>query len=220
MTAEERKKEEFVKNLLAWHAENKRDFSWRRTANPFYILVAEIMLQKTDVKKVSEVYDKFIEKYPAPQALASAELPELRKELALLGIHQRAERLKKAAEKIVSEHSGEVPSKKEELLKLPGVGEYIANAVLCFAFNKDVPIVDTNVIRLFERVFSIRSSKARPRTDRKIWEFAAQLVPKGKCREYNQALLDFAASVCRSKKPLSAVCPENKICSCAKERSA
>ncbi len=218
MIAEKRKKEEFVQKLLAWHAENKRDFSWRRTANPFHILIAEIMLQKTDVKKVSDVYDKFIQKYPTPQALASAELVELRKELALLGIHRRAERLKKTAEKIVSEHGAEVPSEKQELLKLPGVGEYIANAVLCFAFGKDVPIVDTNVIRLLERVFGIKSSKARPRTDRKIWEFAAQLVPKGRCREYNQALLDFAASVCKSKKPLSATCPENKICSYAKDQ--
>ncbi len=220
MTADRCKKEDFVKNLLAWHAENKRDFSWRRTENPFHLLVAEIMLQKTDAKKVSDVYDKFIQKYSTPQALATAELAELRKELALLGIHRRAERLKKTAEIIVSEYGAEVPSEKEGLLKLPGVGEYIANAVLCFAFGKDVPIVDTNVIRLLERVFGIKSSKARPRTDRKIWEFAAQLVPKGKCREYNQALLDFAASICKSKKPLSAVCPENKICSYAKERSA
>lgn len=216
MIVNERKKEEFVLNLLAWHVENKRIFSWRQTENPFHILVAEIMLQKTDVKKVSEVYDKFIEKYPTPEYLASADLAELRKELALLGIHQRAERLKKTAEKIIRDYGGEVPSEKEELLTLSGVGEYIANAVLCFAFGKDVPIVDTNVIRLLERVFGIKSSKVRPRTDRKIWEFAAQLVPKGKCREYNQALLDFAASVCKSKNPLSSVCPENKICSFAK----
>ncbi len=217
---DEDKKKEFVINLLAWHAENKRTFSWRQTKNPFHILISEIMLQKTDVKKVSEVYDKFIEKYPTPEALAVAELAELRKELALLGIHQRAERLKKTAEKIINEYGGEVPSEKDELLKLPGVGEYISNAVLCFAFGKDVPIVDTNVIRLFERVFGVKSSKSRPRTDRKIWKFAAQLIPKGKCREYNQALLDFAASLCTSKNPLSDICPENKICSYAKEISA
>ncbi len=206
------KKEEFVKNLLAWHAENKRIFSWRETKNPFHILIAEIMLQKTDVNKVSEVYDKFIKKYHTPQALVSAELDDLRKELVLLGIHKRAERLKKIAEKIVIEYGGEVPSKKEELLKLPGVGEYIANAILCFAFNKDVPIVDTNVIRLFERVFGIKSSKTRPRNDRKIWEFASQLVPKGRCKEYNQALLDLAAIFCKSKNPHSVICPENMIC--------
>lgn len=211
MIVDEGKKKEFVINLLAWHAENKRTFSWRQTENPFYILISEIMLQKTDVKKVSEVYDKFIEKYPTPEALAIAELAELRKELALLGIHQRAERLKKTAEKIISEYGGEVPSEKDELLKLPG---------LCFAFGKDVPIVDTNVIRLFERVFGVKSSKSRPRTDRKIWKFADQLIPKGKCREYNQALLDFAASLCTSKNPLSDICPENKICSYAKDRSA
>ncbi len=220
MIAEERKKKEFVKNLLAWHAENRRTFGWRKTNNPFHILIAEIMLQKTDVKKVSEIYDKFIEKYPTPQTIASAELAELRKELALLGIHKRAERLKKASEKIVYEYGGEVPSEKEELLKLPGVGEYIANAVLCFAFGKDVPIVDTNVIRLLERIFGIKSSKARPRTDRQIWEFAAHFVPKGKCREYNQALLDFGASVCTSKNPQSDICPEKTICCFAKEKSA
>jgi A/G-specific adenine glycosylase len=220
MIIDRRKKEEFVKNLLVWYSKNKRVFSWRNKTNPFHILVAEIMLQKTDVKKVSEVYDKFIERHPTPQDLASAELSELRKELALLGIHKRAERMKKLAEKIIFEYGGEVPSEKEELLKLPGVGEYIANAVLCFAFSEDVPIVDTNVIRLLDRVFGVKSSKSRPRTDRKIWEFAAELVPKGKCREYNQALLDFAASLCTSKNPLSDICPENKICSYAKDRSA
>jgi A/G-specific adenine glycosylase len=210
-------KEDFVKILLAWHSKNKRTFSWRNTNKPFSILVAEIMLQKTDVKKVSEVYDKFIEKYPTPESLASAELVELRKELALLGIHQRVERLKKTAEKIISEYNGEVPSEKEELLKLPGVGEYIANAVMCFAFGKDVPIVDTNVIRLFERVFGVKSTKSRPRTDRMIWKFADQLIPKGKSIDYNQALLDFAASICTSKNPLSGICPVKKICNYAKE---
>ena len=212
------KKEEFVKILLAWHAENKRTFSWRETKNPFHIFIAEIMLQKTDVTKVSKVYDKFIKKYPTSQVLASAELDELRKELALLGIHKRAERLKRAAEKIVLEYGGVVPSKKEELLKFPGVGEYIANAVLSFAFNKDVPIVDTNIIRLFERVFGIKSSKSRPRNDRIIWEFASQLVPKGRCKEYNQALLDLAASFCKCKNPHSDICPENILCSYAQKR--
>lgn len=215
-----KKKETFVKNLLNWYSKNKRDFSWRNKTNPFHILVAEIMLQKTDAKKVSEVYDIFIERHPTPQDLVSAELSELKKELALLGIHKRAERMKKLAEKIIFEYGGEVPSEKEELLKLPGVGEYISNAVLCFAFGENVPIVDTNVIRLLDRVFGVKSSKSRPRTDRKIWEFAAELVPKGKCKEYNHALLDFAASVCTSKNPQSDICPEKTICCFAKEKSA
>src|SRR3972149_2210324 len=110
MIAESHKKKEFVKNLLAWHAENKRTFSWRRTKNPFHILIAEIMLQKTDAKKVSEIYDRFLAKYPNAKALSEASVDELRREILLLGIYSRAERLRKLAIEVIKIHGGDIPS--------------------------------------------------------------------------------------------------------------
>jgi A/G-specific adenine glycosylase len=212
MIAESYKKKEFVKNLLAWHAENKRTFSWRQTKNPFHILIAEIMLQKTDAKKVSEIYDRFLAKYPNVQALSEASLDELRREILYLGIHSRAERLRKLAIEVIKIHGGDIPSDRKKLLSLPGVGNYIANAVLCFAFNKDVPLIDANIIRILRRVFSIESSNPRPREDQSLWDASAKLVPKGAAREFNLALLDFAAAVCTVKNPKHEECPVKNIC--------
>lgn len=212
MIAEIYNKKEFVKNLMSWHAENKRTFSWRQTKKAFHILIAEIMLQKTDAKKVSEIYDRFLAKYPNVQALSEAPLDELRREILLLGIHRRADRLRKLAIEVIKIHGGDIPSDKKKLLELPGVGNYIANAVLCFAFNKDVPLIDANIIRVLRRVFSIESSKPRPRTDKSLWDAAAKLIPKGAAPEFNLALLDFAAAVCTLKNPKHEECPVKNIC--------
>lgn len=207
-----RKKEDFVKDILRWYKRNKRDFNWRKTRDPYKILVAEIMLQKTDAKKVSEIYDGFIAKYPNIEALSKASVEELRKEIMLLGIHSRAERLKNLAIKIITKHDGLIPSNKKKLMELPGVGSYIANAVLCFAFDRDVPLIDANIIRVLNRVFSITSSKSRPRNDMKMWDTVEKLVPKGRGREFNFGLLDFAAKVCTVKNPKHEVCPIKNIC--------
>lgn len=206
------KKEEFAKKILKWHQKNKRDFNWRRTGDPYKIIVAEIMLQKTDAKKVNEVYDGFIAKYPNVQVLSEASLDELRREIILLGIHSRADRLKNLATEIIKDYGGEIPTGEEKLLKLPGVGNYIANAVLCFAFNKDVPLIDANIIRILERVFSIKSSKPRPRTDKSLWHAAKKIIPKGTAKAFNLSLLDFAAAICTAKNPRHEECPVKSLC--------
>lgn len=202
----------FSKRLIAWHKKNKRNFAWRKTRNPYKVIVAEIMLQKTDAKKVSEVYGKFIADYPTIEALSEAPLRSLRKKISPLGIHQRANRLKKLATEIVKKYGGKVPSEKKELLKLPGVGNYVANAVLCFAFGRDVPLVDANIIRVLERVFSIKSSRPRPRTDKNLWTAMEEMIPKSMAREFNLALLDFAAKVCTAKEPKHKECPVKSLC--------
>ena len=210
-------KKEFIKKIFVWHKRNKRNFSWRKTKDPYKIIVAEIMLQKTDAKKVSDVYDAFITKYPNVNVLANAQLSELLNDIKLLGIHKRAERLRNLAVEIVQKYEGKIPHEKENLLALPGVGDYIANAVLCFGFGKDAPLIDANIIRILERVFSIRSPKPRPRTDKNLWETAEKMIPHGKAREYNLALLDFAANVCTAKNPKHADCPIRTVCNMYKE---
>ncbi|MBI4842752.1 MAG: hypothetical protein HY809_00285 [Nitrospirae bacterium] len=206
-------KEKLFATKLCLHYKNyRRNFPWRKTKNPFYILISEIMLQKTDARKVSEVFPHFIAKYSSPHALSIARLSILRKDIFLLGIHDRANRLKKISKILIAKFNGHVPKEKDKLLTLKGVGDYITNAVLCFAFNKDVPIVDANVIRVFERFFSLKSKKLRPRTDKLIWQFAGDLVPKGNGKEYNRAILDFAALICTAINPSCLRCHLSKKC--------
>jgi A/G-specific adenine glycosylase len=203
----------FSQRLLKWFEVNKRNFSWRKTRDPFKILVAEILLRKTDAPKVESVYENFIEKFPGPETIANASFPQLEACLKPLGLYRkRARELKSLAESLVQKYGGQVPSLKEELLSLPGVGDYTANAVLCFAFGANVPLLDTNLIRVLRRVFGHASLKARARTDRQLWAIAESMVPQGKAREFNLAVLDFAALVCKAKNPRCSVCPLNDMC--------
>jgi len=203
----------FIKKLIEWHTSNNRDFSWRNTKNIYEILVAEIMLQKTDVKKVAEIYPKFIENFPNIEAVSKSSIEEISHFFQPLGIYnQRAKRMKKIAEIITTEYGGEIPVNKSKLKALPGVGEYISNAVLCLAFNKPLPMLDTNSIRVLSRVFGVSSAKSRPRTDKKYWQLLQRLITKGKAKEINLSLLDFGATVCTASKPKCHSCPMRDIC--------
>jgi A/G-specific adenine glycosylase len=206
------KKKSFVANIIRWYNKNGRTYPWRRTKNPFRILVSEIMLQKTDTKKVISIYPAFIKKYPTPKHLASANVRSIKYDIRLLGISDRARRLKATSKTILLKHGSTIPRNRKDLLNLLGVGDYIANAVLCFAFNEDVPLLDTNVIRVIKRVFSVESNKNRARTDQRLWEFAASLVPKGKAVDYNRGILDFAATVCTARNPKCPICPVISAC--------
>ena len=210
--------EEFTQKLLTWYKENKRDFGWRRTRDPYKILVAEMMLQKTTSKQVNELYERFLEKFPSPSSIDKASLSEIEAELTPLGMeHKRALRFKQWAKMIIEKYEGNVPRSKEELLTLPGVGDYIANAVLCLAYGEHVPLLDTNIVRVLQRVFNLQSSKARARTDKKFWDFVMTITPSGKSRDLNLALLDHGALVCLARNPKCLICPVNQICVAYKE---
>jgi A/G-specific adenine glycosylase len=175
--------------------------------------VAEILLRKTTARQVEKLYSKFLEKYPAPRALANTSTKELQTLLRPLGMeYKRARLFKKLGAKIVENHDGKVPDRLNELLELPGVGRYAANAVLCFAYGKDEPLVDTNVVRVVVRVFGFKSQKARLKDDPSLWAFAKSLLPSGGSRNFNLALLDFAAQVCTAKNPKCDKCIERDIC--------
>ena len=209
---------EFIQKLLAWYNENKRDFGWRRTKDPYRILVAEMMLQKTTSKQVDELYDRFLQKYPTPLSLANASLSEIEDCIRPLGMeHRRAPKFKQLAQIIVEKYAYKVPRSKDALISLPGVGEYIANAVLCLAYNEDVALLDTNVVRVLERFFGITSEKARARTDKTLWKTYQKIIPKGKARDFNLAVLDFAALICTAKNPKHNVCPVRNCCQFMKQ---
>lgn len=216
MHDEHDKKNLFINLLLKWWAKNRRDFPWRFTKDPYSILIAEMLLRKTTAKQVEKIYPRFLVKYPNPHSLSVADKRELEELLKPLGMeHTRAEMFKKFGLTVEEKYGGQIPSNPEELLKLPGVGMYATNAVLSFAYSKDVPLVDTNFIRIIHRVFGIKSQKSRARNDKKLWKFAQSLIPEGNSKNFNLAILDFAAIVCRAKAPKCHVCPikNENICS-------
>jgi len=206
--------EDFGRRLLRWFEKNKRDyFPWRKTKDPYKILVAEMMLQKTTSRQVAELFDRFLEKYPSPASLANAPITDIEAEITPLGMeHRRALRFKQWAQIIVKKYAGKVPGSKVALVSLPGVGDYIANAVLCLAYDENVALLDTNVVRVLQRFFGITSMKARARTDKALWKTYQQMIPRERARDFNLAVLDFGALVCTAKNPKHKVCPLSAMC--------
>lgn len=202
----------FRKCLLLWYKVNKREFPWRYSNDPYKIIVSEVLLQKTNVAKVLRVFNYFIEKYPSVNELSAAKLADVEKIIKDLGLLYRAERLISIARQLSVDYQSKVPSKKDHLVKLRGLGSYVSSAVRCFAFNKREAIVDTNIIRLIERIFGVKSSKSRPRDDKTIWKFAESLLPTQKVKDYNYALLDFSALICTTRNPRHEICPLKNIC--------
>jgi len=204
----------FRAKILGWHQNNKRSFPWRKTKNPYHILVAEILLQQTDAAKVAKEYSSFIKTFPKPSKLAAASKSSVNKFISKLGLDYRVNRLISVAHELEKKFNGKVPDTQEKLLKLPGIGPYIANAVLATAYNKRSAVLDTNIVRILERFFAIKSSKPRPRTDPMLWSAAQQLLPQKTdiCKTWNYALLDFGALVCSHYNPRCRECPCKKKC--------
>jgi A/G-specific adenine glycosylase len=208
-----RKTDFFAEKLLEWYEENKRNFIWRQVKNPYKILIAEKMLQKTVARNVATIYPKFLERYPNSLSLSRARIKSIENIIKPLGLHKRrAKEFKQLAISLVENFGGKVPDEREKLGSLYGVGDYVANSVLCFAFNKRVPIIDTNVSRIVDRVFGVAIPKD-PRRDKNSWKKIEMIIPKNNFKEFNWALLDFAAKVCTAKVPECNTCPINSICS-------
>lgn len=166
------------------------------------------MLQRTRAEQVLKVYPAFISRYPSPQALASADLKEIERFFHRLGLVWRAREIRRLGKELAK--LGKVPLHRDELLSLPGVGDYVADAVLATAFDEDVVAVDSNVCRLVCRLFGLEPS-GEPRRDLRIKKVAESIMPAGKAREFNWALIDYSALVCRPK-PLCVGCLFSKIC--------
>lgn len=201
----------FVERLLAWFQENQRSFPWRGSRGAYELAVAEALLQKTAARNARSVYEQFIIEFPTPEALAAADPAVVVARLQPLGLPRRAELLQRLALAIVEEHGGQFPDTEEELRKLPGVGPYGAAAIACLAFGRSAPMLDINVMRIMERVFSLPS---RPRSgpSKRLRSFVGEMVPPGNEREFNLALVDFGALVCQSRAPRCAECPLARIC--------
>ena len=202
----------FQVRLLRWFRQHGRDLPWRRTRDPYKILVSEVMLQQTQVERVREYYGRFLREYPTIQDLASANPARVRDSWDGLGYYARARNLHAAARTVVRRHGGRFPRHLEDVLALPGVGRYTAGAVLSFAFGEPAPILDTNVRRVLGRIFVRRRSAGAAATERRLWALAEATIPAGDAWGFNQALMDFGATVCTARNPRCSACPMRRHC--------
>ncbi len=202
----------FQQRLLRWYARHRRDLPWRKTSDPYKVLVSEVMLQQTQVDRVIPKYKEFLRKYPTVEGLASASVRDVKATWRPLGYNIRPVRLHAIAQEAIRRHGGKIPDSLEELLALKGIGRYTAGAVMSFAFRKDAPILDTNVRRLLHRVFLGRGISKGSRGVKHLWDLSATLIPRGKGYDFNQAMMDFGALICTARKPACPVCPMHQIC--------
>ena len=202
----------FQQKLLEWYSQNGRDLPWRHTTHPYHILVAEMMLHQTQVKRVLPKYREWLKKYPTFRALATASLEDVRRLWYPLGYNFRSVRLHQIAQIVVNKYNARLPSTLNELINLHGIGRYTAGAILSFAFHKDAPIVDTNVRRVFQRIFGIQGNLMREPANGQIWRLAETSIPCGKAYVFNQALMDFGALVCTARSPVCTSCFMKEMC--------
>ena len=203
---------DFRRRLVRWFRRQGRDLPWRRTRNPYHVIVSEFMLQQTGVSRVEPYYHRFLKTYPSIEALAQASSTMVRESWEGLGYYRRAENLHQLARRVVQEHGGAIPSDPHALRKLPGVGRYTAGAVASFAFERSAPAVDTNVARVIRRAFHPRcSSKA---LTSRVWRTAELIVPKrGKSAwVFNQGIMELGALICTARVAKCGECPVRVAC--------
>jgi A/G-specific adenine glycosylase len=188
--------------LLTWGAVNRRDLPWRRTRDPWGVLVSELMLQQTQVPRVVPKYDAFVARFPTAHACADATVGDVVAHWNGLGYNRRAVNLHRCAVALVERHGGELPDDLDALLALPGIGPYTARAVLVFAFERDVGLVDTNAGR-----FLARAAAGRTLDRRDAQLLADGLVPTGEAWAWGQAVFDLGALVCTKRNPRCGDCP-------------
>lgn len=200
------------KTLLAWYRKNKRDLPWRRTDDPYRILVSEIMLQQTQVDTVIPYYHRFLLTFPTLTKLAKAPEKKVLKLWEGLGYYSRARNLHRAVKEIQLKFKGKVPETLEELESLPGIGRYTAGAVASIAFGLRAPILDGNVKRVLCRLFAIEEDPSKTKVKNQLWELAGTLVPVKSPGDFNQSLMEFGATICTPRNPLCGVCPLKLTC--------
>lgn len=205
--------------LHQWGAKHIRSFPWRQTTDPYHILLAEILLHRTQVKQVVPVYEAFLARYPDLASLLQASQDNIYHMLGSLGLTWRSRLFYEMLQTIATRYHGNIPSRKEDLLSLPGVSDYIASAVRCFAWNEPEVLLDTNTVRITGRLlgWTVRDSSRRSTRFRHA---LASLLDHERPRMFNYALLDLAHLIClKRRQPLCAQCPLNTWCTFATQES-
>lgn len=201
----------FSQNLLTWYDRHKRDLPWRRTKDPYHIWVSEVMLQQTTVNAVIPYYEGWFKTYPTVFDLAQAPLQQVLKSWQGLGYYNRARNLHKAASIVATDYQGQLPQDPHLVRRLPGFGPYTTGSVLSIAYNRPLTIIDANIRRVVMRLLAIKAP-ADTKQDKIIGDFLNKVLPSQRVGDFNQALMELGALVCRNKEPLCNLCPLKKLC--------
>ncbi len=193
--------------LLDWYRTNARELPWRRTRDPYRILVSEVMLQQTQVDRVIPKYQEFLRHFPTIDALAAAPTADVIRVWSGLGYNRRAINLQRTAQAVVARHACAMPEDLAALQALPGIGPYTAGAIACFAYEQDVGFLDTNIRRVLHRLFFGPELPDERATMRELRDWATQIVPPGQGYQWNQALMELGAVQCTARKPACLTCP-------------
>ncbi|HEY8552322.1 MAG TPA: A/G-specific adenine glycosylase [Thermaerobacter sp.] len=202
--------------LIHWYDRHRRDLPWRRTRDPYAVLVSEVMLQQTRVETVLPYYVRFLRRFPSASHLAAASEEEVLRLWQGLGYYRRARQLHQAARVLVERHGGQVPPDPEAVRALPGVGDYTAGAVLSIAFDLPVPAVDGNAQRVLARVFGVDEPADQAAGRRRLHDLARRLVDGPRPGAFNQAVMELGATVCRPRRPGCGDCPLADLCVAAR----
>jgi A/G-specific adenine glycosylase len=206
-----------IESLLKWFAKQKRQLPWRETRDPYRIWISEVMLQQTRVATVIPYYHRFLETFPDIEALAKAKDSVLMKAWEGLGYYARVRNLREAAQTVVKQYKGKLPTSYQELIKLKGFGTYTAASVASLAFGEDCAAVDGNVMRVLARLYAIESDIRKTAAKREFQRIAETLLPQGEAGQFNEALMELGATVCKPKKPACEVCPLRRNCKAFQE---
>lgn len=203
----------FHRRLRAWGRKNRRSFPWRAETDPFRILIAEMLLQRSRSRTVAGVYETLFDRWPTPASLSRASEDAVRDVIRPLGLTSRAALIPALAKRV--DDLGGVPEDPATLEELPGIGPYAANATAAVAFGQPAPVVDGVTARVYRRYFGLAEAGA-PQTDRSLWSLVREVTPRRAAREWNWAVLDLAASICLPKRPRCASCPLAPECDFAR----
>lgn len=197
--------------LLAWGPAHFREYPWRRTRDPYSILIAEVLLHRTRADQVRPVYERFLEEYPDLASLLHAEPLQVEEYLRSLGLRWRTDLLVEMVRAIGERYGGEIPQSREDLMALPGVGDYITSALLTFGGTSAEPIMDTNTVRVIGRVFGLKLNDSA-RRKKQFREIMRQIISEGDARDISFAMIDLAALICLPRTPLCEICPLKSVC--------
>ncbi|MDI6735240.1 MAG: DNA glycosylase [bacterium] len=199
------KEQTIRRKILLWYSQNKRDFPWRHTKNPYEIMIVEFMLHRTRADQVVPVYRDFIKKYPDIDSLASADPVEVSKVTENLGLHWRGKHFINAALFIRDNFRSKIPDSRDKLLTVPGIGDYVAGAILTVVFNKKEWVVDSNIARFLNRFYGLKL-RGEIRRKRELIKITKRLYQTTRSEQLTFALLDFSAMVCKPVKPVCCSC--------------
>ena len=202
----------FRRRLLNWFDRSQRDLPWRKNRSRYRIWVSEIMLQQTQVVTVIEYFNRFIKTFPNIQSLAMARESQVLKMWEGLGYYRRARQMHAAARKITDDHQGIFPDTFEEVLALPGIGRYTANAILSIADDQPLPVLEGNTIRVYSRLMNFSDDVMKSSSQKQLWAFAESLVSRHRPGDLNQALMELGSEICKTGSPDCLKCPVSRHC--------